>query len=117
MAFTPLQIVLPKVTRNLSLDQQAIAAMVCESYRTHAAAIVHPQALTYTKPKYFRNGTLTISVQNAPWAQIVQWKKYDLKQILNKNLPSPFVREVKTVIEVTPHANPYFGEDMNKNFY
>lgn len=108
MTFTPLQLLLPKVTQNLSLDRQAIAGMVCEAYRKHAAAIVHPEILTQTHPKHFRNGILTIAVHNAAWAQVIQWKKYILKDTINNTLPSPFIREIKMVVEqITP---------LNSNF-
>lgn len=103
MTFTPIKLVLPQVTRTLSLDRQAIAGMVCESYRKQAAAIVHPEVLTHSSPKHFRNGTLTIAVHNAPWAQVIQWKKYALKNSLNAQLPSPFIREIKIVIDIAQH--------------
>lgn len=109
MTFTPLQLLLPKVTQNLSLDRQAIAGMVCEAYRKHAAAVVHPETTTQTYPKYFRNGTLTIAVHNAAWSQVIQWKKYILKDTLNNTLPSPFIREIKMVVEAAMPQNSNFA--------
>lgn len=96
--FTPLQKILPRAIAELKFTRQARAALVCERYRKLAPQIIHPEALNYTSPKFLKEKTLTINVENSAWAQLVVTRKKPLLKRLNENLGKDKITNIKTTV-------------------
>lgn len=94
--FTRLQNIIPSAAIKLGVRREIEAAIVCEKYRACAAEIIHPKALNHTAPKFYKNHTLTIAVENPAWAQVVLSHKQKLVAHINGD--KKFLRDLKTSV-------------------
>lgn len=80
------------------MQRSVTASMVCNRYRELAANIVHPQVLTYARPRYFKNGILEIYAANSVWAQEISVHSRELTEVINASLAEPVVVSIKVVL-------------------
>ncbi|MBI5413642.1 DUF721 domain-containing protein [Candidatus Peregrinibacteria bacterium] len=78
------------------MTREARAALVCEKYKKLAPKFVHPEALNYTSPKFYKNKVLTIGVENSAWASQVMAKQIELISEINKSLGQKLVEKIQT---------------------
>ena len=96
--FTPLSKIIPRAAAQLGIKREIEAALICEKYRKLAPRLVHTNALKHTFPKFYRNKTLTIAVENPAWAQQVIIHKEELLKALNESLGKKMVEKLRTQI-------------------
>jgi predicted nucleic acid-binding Zn ribbon protein len=96
--FTPLSKIIPRAAAQLGIKREIEAALICEKYRKLAPRLVHTNALKHTFPKFYRNKTLTIAVENPAWAQQVMNCKSALLQAINESLGKKSVEMLKTQV-------------------
>lgn len=93
--FTPIQKILPKAIAAVGMTRETRAALICEKYRKLAPRFVHPEALNYTFPKFYKDKTLTVGVENSAWASQVMTKQAELVREINKSLGQKLVNKIQ----------------------
>lgn len=68
---------------------------------------VGEQIAARARPAAFRDGTLTISVDNAPWMQQLTYLKEEIITRLNKNIGDEMVKEIYLKAGSAPLSNPH----------
>ncbi|MBI2638508.1 DUF721 domain-containing protein [Candidatus Peregrinibacteria bacterium] len=96
--FTPLQKIISGAAARLGIKREIEAALICEKYRKLAPRLVHANALQHTFPKFYRNKTLTVGVENSAWAHQVAINKKTILQAMNESLGKTAVNAIKTVV-------------------
>lgn len=98
--FQRIQNLFPRAFNRLGLGRQMQAAIICEKYRKLAAETVHPDVLTHTIPKFYKQKVLTIAVENAAWGYTVIQKKTALIKAINDSCGGPMVKDIRTRVEI-----------------
>lgn len=93
---------IPRAVNKMGLSQQTTAAHVCQAFRKIAPIEIHPDALLYIYPRYFRHGSLMIGVADSAWAQLVTGKKTPLLRALSLRLHASIVKNIRTSICENP---------------
>lgn len=96
--FTQLSKIIPRAAAQLGIKHEIEAALICEKYRKLAPRLVHTNALKHTFPKFYRNKTLTVAVENSAWAHQVALHKEPLLKAMNESLGKTAVSSIKTVV-------------------
>lgn len=100
--FIPFLDLIPRTLARYKLDRQARAALICGRLRELLPKIVGEDAPNDgVHPKYFKGGVLMISVPNSVWAQRVIVHRHELLQRLNLYLEKPWVKDLRTVVEIS----------------
>jgi hypothetical protein len=90
---------LPKAISRYNVDRETRAALICNRFRDLAPSILGQDLQGHVTPKFFRNGTLAVSVENSIWAQRVTVHRHDLIMKLNLQLGKDWVTEIRTLVE------------------
>ncbi len=94
--FFDFRTLLPKAVARYNMNRETQAAQVCERFRRLSPAILtEPIA---AEPKFFKNGTLYISVKTSIDAQRVFTKRHDLMEALNKDFDKHVVKDLRSLI-------------------
>lgn len=90
---------IPKAIAHYKMDREARAAMICARFRTAMPNIVGADAVGNVNPKFFKNGTLVLTVPNSVWAQRVYVNRHELLVQLNLHLDKPWVEDIRAYVE------------------
>lgn len=96
--FTQLSNIIPRAAARLGIKREVEAALICEKYRKLAPRLIHANALKHTFPKFYRDKTLTVAVENSAWAHQVVLHKESLLKAMNESLGKTAVGSIKTVV-------------------
>ncbi len=94
--FTPLNQLLPKVTRQYNLERQVQGSLVCHHFREIAKSVWNDAIDESVQPVSFKGGVLKISVTDSGWAQQVQFKKTILLKRLRGKCVDMNIKDLRT---------------------
>lgn len=97
--FTSFQKLLPKALKKYKMDREARASLVCNKFRELATALIGEESKVEIYPKFFKGGSLYISVPSSAWAQKVIFERHHLISKINEEIGEDFVHELRTVVE------------------
>lgn len=97
--FTSFQKLLPKALKKYKMDREARASLVCNKFRELATSLIGEDGKASVYPKFFKGGSLYISVPSSAWAQKVIVARLALIENINQELGIDSVREIRTVVE------------------
>lgn len=98
--FQAFQKLIPKTLQKYQLTRTARAAMICERFRRLMPTVIGEDADGVIAPKYFKGGTLYISVPSSSWAQRVYVNRHDLIMKLNLDMEKEYVHDIRTLVEI-----------------
>lgn len=90
----PLSGLLPRVLRQLGLEQGLLGWRAVEEWRE----VVGPRVASHTRAVAFRDGVLQVEVDGSAWMHELGFLKRDLARKVNRHLGSNLVREVHLVV-------------------
>ena len=99
MTFIDLKKLMPAAINRYNMGRETQAALICEGFRNMAPGIIWEDAADHVKPKFFKRGTLYISVPSSIYAQRVYVHRHDLIMKLNLNMDGHLVKEIRTLVE------------------
>lgn len=98
MSFVQLKELLGKAAGKWGMQRSVTASIVCNRYRELAPGIVHPQVLSYSRPRYFKNGILEVYAANSAWAHTLSLHSHDLVAAINTSLPESVLSSIKITL-------------------
>lgn len=98
MTFVQLKELLGEAAGKWGMQRSVTASMVCNRYRELSPGIVHPQVLSYSRPRYFKNGILQVYAANSAWAHTLSMHAHDLIAAINSSLPEPVLASIKVIL-------------------
>jgi len=90
---------IPKAIAHYKLEREARAALICCRFRELSPSIVGRDVTANVKPKFFKNGTLIVSVPSSIWAQRVYVHRHELLLKMNLGLDKAWVNDIRTYVE------------------
>ena len=100
--FQPFQKWIPQALNKYRMDRQARAALICERFRKLIPEMIGDDAKGEIMPKYFKGGTLYVSVPSSSWAQRVYVHRHDLIMKINLEMEKDWLHDVRTLVEANP---------------
>lgn len=93
--FTDLRRHLNKKIKQLGIQDQVEAALVCEAWGKAVVSVFGKEGSKNTKALFFKNNILTIQVKNSSWASELKMRQNKLLEEINKKLDKEIVKGIK----------------------
>jgi len=90
---------MPKAIERYQMTRETRAAHVCSRFREIAPEIIGNDVRGELRTKYFKNGTLYVSVPNSIWAQRVYVHRHDLIMKINLGMKKEYLNDIRAVVE------------------
>lgn len=101
MAFEPFQKFIKRAAVKHGIAKEAAAAKVCHDFRTLIPelfeSLFYPEK--YIKPAHYKNGSLTINVENPAWGQEVIMRKEKIIREMNRKAGEEIIKNLKTQLK------------------
>jgi len=83
--------VLPRVTRDLHMDQRRAEAEIVKVWNT----MIDPNVVTHAQPAGVRNGTLFVNVDNSTWlSEIVRYRRREILDRLQYSFGRDMIQRI-----------------------